>query len=101
MPENIVDGTRFVPVDECGEIQIVVLERGFIYVGRFADSGKAIVIRGARSLIRWGTDQHLGQLFAGPLPKTKLGASCTVRARGSQVIHTMEVDQDAWAHHIS
>jgi len=100
MREIVVDGKRF--VEACGgDIKIVVLERGFIYVGRVEESESEITIFGARSLIQWGTSQHLGELVNGPTVKTKLGSPCTVRSRKSQVIHMIEVNQDVWAKHVN
>jgi len=97
--EIIIDGVKYVPA-EGGEIKIVVLERGFIYVGRFRETEQNIEIIGARSLIRWGTTGHLGSLIEGPSENTKLGDACHVKARVSQLIHTIEVNQDAWNKHI-
>lgn len=101
MREIVVDGIRYVPVQDFGPIKIVVLERGFTYVGRVeSDIADDVTIRGARSLIRWGTTEHLGQLADGPLPNTKLGASCTVQVRRCQIIHMIEVNQNGWTKHI-
>ena len=92
-----IDGVRYAPVDERGAIQIVVLERGYIYVGQFENDGTCVTIQNARCIIRWGTTSHLGQLKNGPLETTKLGDACTVRCSTSQVIHCIEVDQDVWS----
>jgi hypothetical protein len=100
MKELLVDGERFVRVSDCGEIKIVVLDRGFVYVGRYHTDGEQATIYGARSLIRWGTTKHLGELVHGPTGGTKLGESCTVQASRSKVVHTIEVEQDAWNKHI-
>jgi hypothetical protein len=103
MKEIIVDGVKYVPVCESGPIKIVVIERGFVYVGRVevgCDTGD-VTIRGARSLIRWGSSQHLGELVNGPLENTKLGAPCTVLVRGAQVVHMIEVNNDGWNEHIN
>lgn len=102
MKEVTIDGQRYVLACESGPIKIVVLERGFVYVGRVNEEGDpVIVIHGARSIIRWGTSQHLGELVGGPRPETKLGAPCTVQCRISQVIHMIEVDQNGWEKHIN
>lgn len=101
MKEVTIDGQRYVLACDSGPIKIVVLERGFVYVGRVSEEGDpVIVIHGARSIIRWGTSQHLGELVNGPLPDTKLGAVCTVQCRINQVIHMIEVHQDGWAKHV-
>jgi len=96
--EVSIDGQRYVLACDSGPIKIVVLDRGFVYVGRVnEEADPVIVIHGARSIIRWGTSQHLGELVNGPLPKTKLGAPCTVQCRLNQVIHIIEVSQNDWA----
>lgn len=96
----MLNGRRYVPLDESGDIKIVVLERDFVYVGRTEIADGQVTIRGARAVIRWGTTQHLAQLVNGPLLNTKLGAAGTVRAMDAQLIHTLEVNQDAWSKHI-
>lgn len=103
--EVVIDGKRYIPVDDFGDIRIVVLERGFVYVGHLGQEGadvnaEEITISCARCIIKWGTTEHLGQLVNGPLVGTKLGASCTVHARISKVIHTIEVSQDEWSKHV-
>ena len=80
MKTVVIDGVTYAPVeDEMGDIQIAVLERGFVYVGRFENDGSTVTIRSARAIIRWGTSAHLGELQNGPLENTKLGEACTVR----------------------
>ena len=99
-----IDGVVFVAEEDIakpsGPIKIVVIERGFVYVGRVStlDAG-TLQIEAARSLIRWGSSQHLGELVNGPLENTKLGAACTVLVRNSQVIHMIEANQDGWSKH--
>jgi hypothetical protein len=102
MKEIVIDGVRYISADSLGgDIKIVVIERGFVYVGRVEVGDGELMIHSARSLIRWGSSQHLGELVDGPLAETKLGAKCTVRVRDGQVIHTIEVDQNAWHKHIN
>ncbi len=102
MKEVTIDGQLYVLACDSGPIKIVVLERGFVYIGRVNEERDPVItIHGARSIIRWGTSQHLGELVGGPLHKTKLGAPCTVQCRISQVIHMIEVNQNGWAKHIN
>jgi hypothetical protein len=101
MPAQVeIDGVVYVPINT-GPIAIVVIERGFVYVGAVETTPEGAIIRNARSLIRWGSSQHLGELVNGPLENTKLGARCTVRVRQNQIIHVIEVNQDAWQRHIN
>jgi hypothetical protein len=97
----VIDGEVYTRTADLGPIKIVVLDRGFVYVGRVAEDPAGVVIHGARCLVRWGTTNHLGELVNGPLAKTKLGAACVVRARTEQIIHTIEVSQDGWSTHIT
>ena len=99
MKTVVIDGVTYAPLAETGAIQIAVLERGFVYVGRFENDGATVTIRSARAIIRWGTSAHLGELQNGPLDNTKLGQACTVRCLPSQVIHCVEVNQAAWENH--
>jgi hypothetical protein len=101
--EIIVDGVRYVPACECGPIKIVVIERGFVYIGHVDENAETgdVTIRGARSLIRWGTSQHLGELVNGPIENTKLGASCTLLVRREKVVHMIEVNNAGWNKHIN
>jgi hypothetical protein len=99
--ELVINGVTYIPMGECGPIKIVVIERGFVYVGRVQQNDGEVVIRGARSLIRWGSSNHLGELVNGPLENTKLGDPCVVRVREAQIIHMIEVNQDAWDQHVN
>ena len=103
MKTIVVDGVKYVPACECGPIKIVVIERGFVYVGRVEIDSESddVTIRGARSLIRWGSSQHLGELVNGPLQNTKLGATCVVLVRQQQIVHMIGVDQDGWKQHVN
>ena len=78
--------------------QIVVLERGFVYVGDVARDGDLITITGARNIRRWGTTAGLGQLAKhGPQPNTKLDDVGVVTAHVGSVIHTIACAPEAWA----
>ena len=58
---------------------IVVLQRGYVYVGyRSVSPDGSIHLRAARDIIYWGTSRHLGQLKTGPTPQTRLGDSADI-----------------------
>lgn len=95
MEKITVNGIEYVRA-ESGDIKIVVLERGFVYIGRYSESGDVATIHDARCIVRWGTSKHLGELVNGPLPGTRLGAPCTIKARLGQIVHTVEVNQNEW-----
>jgi hypothetical protein len=66
---------------------IVVLDRGFVYVGDVTEFVDRILIRNARNIRVWGTKQGLGELRNGPLPLTKLDDAGEVVAFKRAVMH--------------
>jgi hypothetical protein len=79
-----------------GSIKIVVLDRGFVYVGRVSTEGDFVVISGARNIRVWGTAKGLGELVRGPSTKTVLDDVGTVRAPLRAVISLIDVEQSKW-----
>lgn len=68
---------------------IVVLDRGFVYVGDVLEYTDRIEIQNAKNIRRWGTEKGLGQLADGPRPNTKLDPCGTVKAYRSAVMHML------------
>ena len=95
-----IDGVNYVREDaakvENGEIKIVVLDRGFVYVGRVKIDGDFVVISAAKNIRSWGTSKGLGELVNGPLTNTRLDNVGTVRAPVRALIHLIEVEQSKW-----
>lgn len=83
-----------------GDIKIVVLDRGFVYVGRVKIDSDFVVISDAKNIRVWGTTNGLGQLVSGPLSSTKLDQVGTVRAPYRALISLIDVEQSKWASHI-
>ena len=54
------------------EIRIVVLQRGWVVVGRYAATDTEVTITDASVIRVWGTDRGLGQLSTGPTDSTIL-----------------------------
>lgn len=99
-PDSIkIDDVEYVRKDSqpaAGEVKIVVLDRGFVYVGRVLIDGDFIVISNAKNLRVWGTTKGLGELVNGPTSKTQLDNVGTVRAPVRAMIHMIEVEQSKW-----
>lgn len=66
---------------------IVVLDRGFVYVGDVLINGDYVTIKNAQCIRVWGTTNGLSQLQNGPLSSTKLDDKCEVIATMKSVIH--------------
>jgi hypothetical protein len=74
------------PKESLGQ-NIVVLDRGFVYVGEVTDEGESIRITNAKNIRVWGTTEGLGQLRNGPLSSTELDVVGEVIAPKHSVIH--------------
>ncbi len=81
------------------DVRIVIAQRGWVFIGRFAREEHEIVLRDARTIRRWGTTKGLGELRAGPQRETVLDEAGTVRLHPLQIIATIEADAKAWAKH--
>jgi hypothetical protein len=78
-------------------LQIVILDRGFVYVGRVTTDKRWCLIINAMNVRRWGTTKGLGELAAkGPLEATELDSSGTVRAPMSAVIALVACAESEW-----
>ena len=62
-----------IKTDDSAPIKIVVLQRGWVLVGRFYKYGSQCVLRDALVIRNWGTTKGLGEIAKhGPTNKTKL-----------------------------
>lgn len=69
---NLVGGKRKKEICD-GGVRIVVLQRGWVVVGRYSQHGSDCKITNGFVIRNWGTDKGLGQLaMEGPLTNTKL-----------------------------
>ena len=82
--------------DTDGDIKIVVLDRGFVYVGHVSNDADFVVIKNAKNIRVWGTKNGLGELVNGPLPGTTLDPVGTVRAPSRALISLIDVEQAKW-----
>ena len=75
---------------------IVVLDRGFVYVGLVSIDDRWLYIEHAANIRRWGTTRGLGELASGPRPETKLDPAGNVQAPLTALIHLIEVEARKW-----
>ena len=76
--------------------QIVVLDRGFVYVGRVKWQYNIWTITDAKCIRKWGTTKGLGELVNGPTPETILDTVGTVHVPEHSLIHLIDVVESAW-----
>lgn len=97
-----VNGIRYVPADQAqkehtGEIKIVVLQRGWVYIGRFERSGNDCKLHNSFCIRTWGTTKGLPELVNGATSSTKLDkCEGVVEFDWLTVIHTITVNQEKW-----
>jgi hypothetical protein len=78
-------------------IQIVVLDRGFVYVGRVATDADWCYLTDAQNIRRWGTSRGLGELAEnGPTQNTKLDKTGSLQAPLKSIIHFIAVQEQIW-----
>lgn len=78
-------------------LRIVVGQRGWVHIGEYAEDGDTVILTNARCIRRWGTTKGLGEIAVnGPTPKTVLDDAGTVRVHLLAVVHTLDVNDDAW-----
>ena len=71
--------------------QIVIAQRGWVFVGSVTRSENEIVIEDAAVVRRWGTTAGLGQLAAkGPTADTRLDPCPTVRIHPLAIVAMMD-----------
>jgi len=66
---------------------IVVLDRGFVYVGDVTEEGDYLRVKRCKNIRYWGTKKGLGELCNGPLPETKLDDVGEILAPKRALIH--------------
>jgi hypothetical protein len=99
--EIVIDGTTYVPKDSQksyeGEIKIVVLQRGWVYVGRFSRLGNDCKLTNASCIRTWGTTKGLQELVNGVTSKTVLDkCDGVVEFDWLTVVHTISVNPEKW-----
>jgi hypothetical protein len=82
------------------EIKIVILDRGFVFVGYVTQTETEMYIDKARCIRKWGTTNGLGELKNGPTKETVLDAICTVRPLLRAVLFTVDCNQSKWKPHL-
>lgn len=97
MNEILVNGIKYVPEQLDGEIRIVILQRGWVYIGRFSRNGTICKLTNAYNIRIWGTTKGLPELVNGPTSKTVLD-KCDgyIEFDWLTVIHTISVNPEKW-----
>jgi hypothetical protein len=85
-PSEIDHGTR-----------IVILQRGWVFVGRYIQCGEYVTLKNAACIRRWGTTKGLPELAQrGPLGDTVLEKGAETRFHILTEIGSIRCREDAW-----
>lgn len=77
--------------------QIVIAQRGWVFVGDVEKSGDDVTINNAQCIRRWGTTKGLGELAAnGPQSNTVLDPMGTVRLHALGVVASLDCEESKW-----
>ncbi len=101
--EVVIKGKRYIPADSVrrefdGPIKIVVLQRGWVLIGRMERENSTCRLHNARVIRIWGTTKGLGELAAGgPTDKTVLDATNgVVEFEALTVVLTIAAEESKW-----
>lgn len=79
------------------DIRIVILQRGWVFVGEFAQNGPNCSLSNANVVRIWGTNRGLGEIAKnGPTNRTELDPCQTVKFHELTVIATIECSEEKW-----
>ena len=82
---------------DCSGFKIVVLDRGFVYVGDVTTYPNGIIVENAKNIRVWGTKSGLGQLAKeGPTSNTVLDYVGTILAPSHAIQHFIVTDSTKW-----
>ena len=99
-----INGVEYVRKDSVqtkdyeGDIKIVILQRGWVMVGRFERNGSECKLHNASVIRRWGTTKGLGELAK----KGKLSETILEKCHGVvefdylTVIASISVEENIW-----
>jgi hypothetical protein len=105
--EMQINGVTYVPkgssqIQYDGEIKIVVLQRGWVIVGKFERDDSECKMHGASVIRNWGTTKGLGEIAgSGPTKDTKLDpTNGLVEFDYLTVVATIACNQTAWKKYV-
>ena len=78
-------------------VKIAILQRGWVFVGRFTKTGSDCLLENAYCIRQWGTTKGLGDLINGPTSKTVLDESGTVRFHELGIVALIDCDEEKWS----
>ena len=92
--DKALKGVKVAPT----KIQIVVLQRGWVAIGRFSQTKEQCHLTNAYIIRVFGTSKGLGELASdGKLTNTKLDKCADIHFHELTVVLRMDVDESKWS----
>jgi hypothetical protein len=83
------------------DVRIVILQRGWVMVGRYSESGDECRLTDCSNVRVWGTTKGLGEIAeGGPNGSTKLDKQPVTRFHKLTVIATIDAMESKWRKHL-
>lgn len=83
-------------VEDTRDVRIVILQRGWVFVGVFTKSGTQCSLDNGFNIRKWGTTKGLGELVNGPLKDTVLDPIPHTEFHELTVIASLKVNTSKW-----
>lgn len=98
MKKVIIDDAEYIAEQPKGNIKIVILQRGWVMVGRFERNGSDCKLHNASVIRSWGTTKGIGELAGnGPNSNTKLDpCNGVVEFDYLTVVATISCEEKKW-----
>lgn len=78
-------------------MEIIIGQRGWVWVGHPRREGDQVIIEGARCIRRWGTTGGLAQLAnSGPQRETQLEEACSIKLHVLGIVGSYLCNESAW-----
>ena len=93
-----INSVEYVKKEETGnsEIKIVVLQRGWVAVGKWHREGNDCKLTDASVIRTWGTTKGLGEIRTAPTSKTVLDSAGTIQFDYLTVVLTIDCEVKGW-----
>lgn len=80
-----------------GDVRIVILQRGWVVVGRYFRKGQQCKVKNGFVIRKWGTTEGLPELaFKGPLTNTVLDKSPDIEFHQLTEIANIKCEEQKW-----
>lgn len=102
LKEIVLDGVKYLKADEAveykGDYKIVVLQRGWVMVGKMERNGSECKLHQASVIRNWGTTKGLGEIAINGPTKDTILDKCggIVEFDYLTVVCSISVNEDKW-----